>query len=259
MAVEFPEIEGWSPTTEVRVYDSKDLWKLINGAAEQFLAYGFQFLRSCDLASDELAVTIDIYDMTTPLNAFGMYATERPEARKTLAIGAEAVVSPPYQCLLLKERYYVKVDAYKGEITEASGKALLRSIAKALPGEDMLPPELRSLPQKGKVPGSEGFARQGYLGLSELRNCIYAKYEDEKGERYGIFIVIPEPEETAKSIWERMSSKWKPIINRVHPILLRKIPYRGLVGIMYTDKGILGVTDSRDESELLVRLESIKQ
>ena len=48
-AEDFPKLKGWTPVSEVSTYEPENLWEYINGAAELFLAYGFQFLRSCDL------------------------------------------------------------------------------------------------------------------------------------------------------------------------------------------------------------------
>jgi len=256
-AMEFPDVEGWIPSGEPSTYDPSNLWKLIDGAAEQFLSYDFQLLRSRDLSSGDLIVTVNIYDMKTPLNAFGIYSVQRPDARKKLPIGAEAVVTPPYQCLLLKNRFYVIVDAYQGEINEATGENLLKGLAEVLPGPDGLPDELELLPSRGKVTGSEGFAREGFLGLSDLKNCVHSRYIDSKGREYPVFVMIPGRDESTGSIWEKLAAGWKPLEGRQHPVLFRKIPYRGLAGITLTDRGIFGVSGAADENALLEELESI--
>lgn len=256
-ATDFPEIKGWKASSEVSKYNPENLWEYIDGAAELFLAYGFQFLHSCDLSLDNLSVTVDIYDMGTRLNAFGIYAAERPGERKAFTIGAEAVVSPPYQCLLLKDCYYVKVNVFEGQITETTGKTLLESIAKSLPGGDGFPEELQLLPPKGMVSGSEGFAREGHLGLTELRNCVYARYIGETGHEHQYFMVTPDPGESSESVWEKLTSKWKPMKYEGYSVLLRKIPYKGMVGIILTEKGILGVSDSANESEILKKLDGL--
>ena len=62
-AEDFPKLKGWKPISEVSTYEPENLWVYINGAAELFLAYGFQYLRSCDLEGSGISVTLDIYDM----------------------------------------------------------------------------------------------------------------------------------------------------------------------------------------------------
>ena len=254
-AADFPKVKGWKPVSEVRTYKPGNLWEYINGAAELFLAYGFQSLQSCDLSSKNLIVTVDIYNMGTPLNAFGVYSTERPRESKTLSIGVEGIVSPPYQCLLLKDVNYVKVNMYEGEIDEATGKALLEAISNALPGSDDHPEELTLLPSNGRIPGSEGFVKEGYLGLTELTHCVFADYKEKSASEYQYFHMVPGPKETTESVWKRLTSKWKATEVEKYPILYKSIPYKGIVGVILTDKGIFGVTDSEKESEMKKRLQ----
>ncbi len=255
-AIDFPDVKGWKPVSEVLSYNPDNLYEYINGAADQFIAYGFQELRSRDLASDSLQVTVDIYDMGTRLNAFGMYKTERPSDEQSLPIGTEAYVSPPYQCLLFKENFYVKVNAFEGEITNENGKPLLEAITKALPGEVGYPKELKLLPSVSKVPDSENFARQAFLGLTELNSCVYANYKDGEKE-FKYFVMIPGDQKKNESVWELLTEKWKKLDYKKFPVLAKKVPYIGLNGVMLTDKKIIGVTDCTDESELLKRFEAI--
>ena len=63
-AADFPDVAGWKPEGGAKIYDSESLWEYINGAAELFLAYGFQELRVRDLGSGELVMTVSIYDLT---------------------------------------------------------------------------------------------------------------------------------------------------------------------------------------------------
>ena len=43
-ATDFPDIKGWQPQGEVLRYNSENLYEYINGAADQFIAYGFQLI-----------------------------------------------------------------------------------------------------------------------------------------------------------------------------------------------------------------------
>ena len=243
--------------SEVKVYTPDNLWEYIDGAAESYLSYGFQALRFCDLSGDGLTVTVHVYDMGSRLNAFGIYDMERPDGTPRLAVGAEAVVLPPYQCLLLKDRYYVKIDAFEGEITEAVGKQLLEAVAEALPGADGFPEALVWLPVEGKVPDSEGFVKEGYLGLTDLRNCVHADYVGEGDHRYQIFVMIPDAEEDVESVWQGLGPKWEGKAHGDYSVRFREVPYRGFVGVVITEKGIFGASDAESEEELMARLERV--
>lgn len=258
MAADFPEIDGWKIASRVKSCTPQTLWEYINGAAEQFLNYGFQELRYCDLESKEyegVIVTVHLYDMGNPLNAFGMYDLERPEGAETMPVGAEAFLSPPYQALLLKGAFYVKVDAYEGEITEDVGKNLVEAISRALPGSDEYPAALKLLPEEARVRGSEGYARSGYLGLTELNNCVYASYEGKDGTGFPVFVMIGDAEKD----WDVLAGKWKVIERKGMAILFRQVPYRGFVGVIRTEEGIIGVAEAESEREMIRRLEALSR
>ena len=256
LAIDFPEIKGWEPISEVISYNPDNLYEYIDGAADQFLDYGFRLLHSGDLSQGELKITVDIYDMGAPLNAFGVYKMERPEDATGVKLGAEAIISPPYQCLLLKDIFYVKVNVYEGEISDTTGKKLLKAIADGLPGNAGFPESLKLLPQKGMIPESEGFMRIGFLGLSELNNCIHAAYIDDSKREFQMFVILPLEETTNETIWDTLSQKWKKSDAMKHPVYSKKIPYKGVTGVMQIDGKIVGVTDCADEAEMVKRLEA---
>ena len=250
----FPQINGWSLDSNVKMYNPANLYEYINGAAEQYIEFGFQSLQSGDLTQDGVTVTLDVYDMGSPLNALGMYRIERPADAEALKIGAEACVTPPYQALLLKNQYYVKISQFEGDITPAVGEALLMAISKRIPGKDAMPPELVMLPEQGRIAGSESYAREGFSGLSELTHCIYADYQG--GHQY--FVMLPaSPEEPVQPVWQTISQKWKHLKYEEQEILYRKIPYKGLIGMIMLEDKILGITGCQDEATLAERLTMI--
>ena len=158
---EFPEVAGWTQPGEVLIYDSDTLWEYINGAAELFVEYGVQACHVTDLSSGDLTVTVELYDMGTPLNAYGVFDREYAGDPLDVQGATAAAVSPPYQALLLKGGTYGKVNVLEGELTEEKGRELLQGLAEALPGESSLPEEFAILPQDGKVAGTEVPSKKG--------------------------------------------------------------------------------------------------
>jgi hypothetical protein len=253
---DFPEVDGWSRTGEVLTYDADNLWEYIDGAAELFVQYDVQTCRTADLAAGDLVVSVDLYDMGTPLNAFGVFKQENPAGGAPLPGAIEAAVSPPYQALLLKGATYVKVNTIGGELTDASGRELLEALARALPGSTTLPSELGLLPEDGKVAGSEGYQREGFLGLTELPGCVYAEYSEAADGTWQGFVVLPPSGSSAGSVWAGLAADWTSLEASGFTVLYREIPYRGLVGVTQTDGSLVGVAGAADETELLSRLES---
>lgn len=250
----FLTIAGWSPQDEPSTYDATGLWELINGAADIFLSYGFETVTVQKFSAGDVTASIAVYDMGRPLNAFGIYRTEAPADETAVSVGTEAVVSPPYQCLLLKDRYYVKVEAYEGDIDQATGESLVAAIADALPGEAGLPPEFMALPTDGMVAGSGQYTREALYGLAELNESVHAAYTDDTGSEYQVFVLLLTDEVTADDVWQKLTSRWQEIDHGGEPVLFREVPYSGLVGVIRSNGGIIGVTNAADEEQLLDRL-----
>jgi hypothetical protein len=250
----FLEIDGWSPQGEPSTYDADGLWEVINGAADVFLSHGFHGLTAQQFVAGDLTVNVNVYDMGTPLNAFGIYRTEAPPDVPALDIGAEAVLSPPYQCLLLKDRYYVKVEAYEGDIDDASGRSLVEGIAQALPGTEDPPPSLAALPSDGMVPGSSRYTKEDLFGLGELDEVVYASYLDEQGTEYHTIVKLPAAGGTIDSAWDDLAQRWELTDLGDQPVLYRQVPYEGYIGVVRGDAGLIGVAGCQSEEELLQRL-----
>jgi hypothetical protein len=250
----FLAIDGWSAQGEAETYDADGLWELINGAADTFLSYGFESVTVQNFSSGEIVASVSAYDMGTPLNAFGIYRTEAPPGEGGLQVGTEAFVAPPYQCLLLKDRYYVKVDAYEGDIDGTTGKALVEAIAKVLPGNNGLPNEFNALPTDGMIPGSAQYTKQALFGLSELDDCVHAAYLDDAGSEYQAFVVLPTAAGGLESVWAEETSNWQQMDLDGVPVAFREVPYSGLLGVLRADDGLIGVANCADPDELASRL-----
>ena len=249
---DFPEPPGWEQVGEVLTYDADNLWEYINGAAELFVGYDVQTCRTSDLSAGGVTVTIDLYDMGTPLNGFGVYNRESAGAGEPLQGAVEASISPPYQALLLKGATYVKVNTIEGELTETAARELLEGIAASLPGETTYPSELDLLPLEGRVAGSEGYQSTGFLGLTELTNCVYAEYAGTGDDTWQGFVVLPS---ASAAVWDRLTEDWDSLEHGELTVLYKEIPYVGLVGVVRTDGGVMGVSGAAGQAALLERLE----
>ena len=254
-AADFPNIKAFKPESEVMSYEPENLYEYIDGAADAYLAYGFQFLITHDFSYQGLKFSVNIYDMGSRLNAFGMYKTECPQDCNRLKIGVEAVVSPPHQCLLLKDSYYVKVNVFEGEFTKKTGEAVLKAIDSALEGSVELPEELKLLPEKFKLKNSEGYNREAFLGLSILQRCVYAKYEKD-GESIQYFVIVPTKMESKQTIWKQLLEKWEKTEFAGNVVLYKKIPYMGFAGVLKTKDNIFGVSDCKNKSQMFELLKA---
>jgi len=240
-------IKAFTAEGETEIYEPENLFEYIDGAADIFLSFGFQQLQVRDFSFENLKFSVELYHMGSPLNSFGIYKNERPQKTPGLKIGAEAVVSPPYQALMLKGDFYVKINVYEGEIDSAVAFKILNAIADALPGEDSFPSEISMLPVKNKLPGTEGFAREAFLGMSLLKRCLFASYSSNDSTKFRYFIMLPEENEQIQNLWKELAANWKPIRINGTIALLRKIPYKGIAGVIQKNGKIYGVADCKDD------------
>jgi hypothetical protein len=235
----------------VRIYNADNLWEYINGAAVLFEEYGIRTCPTADLSSAETSVTVDLYEMGSPLGAVGVFRRESPAGEANLPGATLAAISPPYQALMVKGRTYAKVNVYEGEITESQGRDLLEGLAAALPGSAGMPQEFLLLPEEGKVTGSEGYQPGSLFSLDELTDCLYASYEGTDGEIWEGFVVLPA---SAPEVWGNLGDRWESLEHEGFPVVYREVPYSGLVGVARTDLGLFGVSGAADEAQLRERL-----
>jgi hypothetical protein len=221
-----PVPEGWQPVGQVHRFGPDNLWDYINGADALFLDYGCLELLVQDSERDDLALAISIYDHGTPLNAFGIFRRDGGTSGQPVAgAGAAAVAQPPYRGLLLKDRFYVKLDLGAGELDHAGLATLLADIAGQLPGTDDLPAELSWLPDRHRQPNSLGFTRRDFLGLTELRDAVHATYtEPDAGTTYQLFSLRPDARIPAA-----LGPRWQAEDRDGEQFYWRTIPYRGVV------------------------------
>lgn len=178
--------EGLAMQGEPRFFPEERLADHINGDAETYYTYGVgttAAVRYSDGARGML--DLDIYDMLTPLGAFGVYAQRRPSEPEYLDLGTESYVSGS-QVVCLTGQYYVVV---KSISRSADGieqaKKLAGLVAEASPGPDALPAELAWFPVEGLRPGSYGHSPRSFLGMDgmpPLFTALYANPEDEDDE-----------------------------------------------------------------------------
>jgi hypothetical protein len=233
-----PVPTGWTAVDQEYRYGRDDLWEYINGAAELFLTYRFQELVVADFEQGDGGLTVSVYDMGGPLDAYGIFEAEKPAQAEVLAdVGSAAVVQAPYQGLLIKDRFYVKVEAGGGDVSAAALGDAMGEVAAGLPGESGLPPELAALPATGRLPGTVAFAGGDFLGFEDLRACLYADYEGADGNGYRLFVMKP-----SAAFLRNERGKWAQSEHEGRLVFTREIPYRGVVVLLGDDERLVGVS-----------------
>lgn len=206
------EVLGWKWDGKEEVYDRETIFQYIDGMGEVYLAYNLErvFVRRY-VKSDQPRITVDLFDMGSPEDAFGVWTFEREG--ESLNIGQDA----DYAAGLLrfwKGRYFVAVWAEREEpgLKEVV-LALGNKIAEAIPEKGQRPELLKYLPQKGLDENILFFrhililnrhyflADKDILNLSPQTEGVLASYRIDKEKTRLILIRYPTEKDALKG-WE---------------------------------------------------------
>ncbi|MBI1320548.1 MAG: hypothetical protein GC168_16615 [Candidatus Hydrogenedens sp.] len=103
-ALEGLEVEGWKHTGVER-YTPEGMYDKINGRSELYLSYGTSGLAFCRMVGGAGEIEIFLYDMTEPVQAYGVFGVERFEEGEPLEIG-EAAYRSRGDVFFRKGRFY---------------------------------------------------------------------------------------------------------------------------------------------------------
>ena len=173
---------GWKRTSPIQFFTEDNLYEYIDGAAESFFAYQFQLCGTAAYESrlhrdGEDFITVDIYDMKTPLYAYGMYRSEWYPDAKSVDIGAEGYADAS-SINFWKDKYYVKLLATReDEGFSDANTAIAQAIAVSIHGRYSVPYLAQLLPKESIIKNSERFVLESVLGYGFLRNGMIASYQ----------------------------------------------------------------------------------
>lgn len=202
-----PEVNGWKAAPGDHLYQGRQLFDYIDGGGELYISYGFRSLVSRKYArSGRPDITLDLFDMGSSRNAFGVFSHTREKIEKDAGQGSEYSDG---LMIFWKDRYYVSIMSQKEtpevkkSIFELAGK-----IARSIPNEGPLPPILDLLPRKGLVPESIRYFRhhvwlnshyyiadRNILHIDDTTEAVLAKYG--AGPKRTVLLLVEYPDEKA--------------------------------------------------------------
>jgi hypothetical protein len=203
------EAGGWKWDGKEMKYNSKTLFKYIDGAAELYLAYGFQNLTVRRFEkSNRPPILLELYEMASSEDAYGVFSFEHQDEAVGIGQGSE------FGGELLrfwKDKYFVSIYA-EGEGAEVEsgilkvGRAVANSIPAVgpepklvgfIPGKDLglVDKSLRYL--KSHVLLNQRFfiAHQNILNLNRKTEAVLAQYLQDKQKTQLLLIRYPDSKE----------------------------------------------------------------
>ena len=176
-----PKVSGWNISDDIEVFNRENLYERINGAAPLYLENNFQEMTSLVYTKGDNYITIQAYRHATPIDAFGMYSSERSSEMTFYKIGGEAQADNIglygfAGCIYLK----MQANDESEEIGEAL-RAIATGLTAKIDPNAAYPGLFKHFPIENKLEHSEAYITSNYIGHEFLKGIYTCNYK--KGDK----------------------------------------------------------------------------
>jgi len=217
--------EGWIFAAKDHTYNRNNLYDYIDGGAELYISYGFKRVISRTYSKPgQPDIVVDLFDMGTSQNAFGVFSHSRETVDNTFGQGSQYAEG---LLLFWKDRYYVSILVFP-ETVESKRAVfnLARKIEMAIAKEGSLPEILTLLPQQSLVRESIRYFRhyvwlnshyfvadRNILHINEDTDALLAKYGEGK-TRSILLLVKYKNDKDAKRAYNNFVGYYLPDLSK---------------------------------------------
>ena len=170
------EASHWGRTGRPSVEIGKDLYKnVIGGNPALYHNYGFIEGASVEYQTPRLGsqplILLEVFDMGTPENAFGVYSRNRYPQDEFEWVGSRAIISGR-ELNFWKGRYFIQIEGYEFASQIKQGMVeLAKATADGIEDPLITPHLLTLLPSENRVPHSEKYFPSGAT-LKEIHRFL---------------------------------------------------------------------------------------
>jgi len=189
LLADLPEL-GAKPSGNPAFY-TNNLWEYIDGGAEAFHNFDFETLVHQVFESGAAEVTVDVYDMGEPLNAFGIYSSERSPDYRFLPIGTQGY-GDAFSLNFFGGQYYAKLSIYQeGTPDSTLLPRFAERLSKSMGAAGKFPDLFGCFPASNAVPNSEKFIKKAPLGHAFLGTAFEMAYAGGMGGEQVLLLAVP--------------------------------------------------------------------
>lgn len=242
-------IEQAKPTV---IYGPGDLYEYINGQAVFYLGYNFKRLEHGFYKIKNATFFVDVYELGSPLSAFGAYRQQKEEGANDLGIGTEGAITD-YLAVFHKGPHYIEIIPMdSGDNDMRDMKLIAEQVAGRIPGRTALSREVRLFPADHLVPGSERYVDENLISYSFMGRGLVAEYiipGQDKPAR--LFMALP----TDPAAVGRIMAAYRERFTESEPVTVGgregttgQEPYRGTTVIVQLKTAVIGAlgVENRD-------------
>ena len=169
------EIELWERSGESLLFDSSNLFDLIDGAAEVYLEYGFENVINQEyIKNDTLSIVVNIYKMKNPESAYGIFSFSRRPEFNSIRIGTSGCETE-FNISFCKGAFYVVVESFlqNNEVKDERRK-FAENIENKIKEKGEIPDIFKTLPEEYGIANSEKYIN----GIISLNNIFFISDEN---------------------------------------------------------------------------------
>lgn len=209
-------VAGWAVSRPPRYFGPDDLYDLIDGGADIYVAYGLVRMVTIDYGSPSrkgVTVTLEIYDQGSPLGAFGRMSRFLAGRADPSAAGAGLPAALAGKGLLgsgdllfWKDRYLVHATlldespAATADSLRTAGLEILppfaAAVSAAIAADPPAPAEFERFPAEDRLGRSELYAAEKLAGLAALEAGFEVRYRKD-GAEWTLFASVPLADDAA--------------------------------------------------------------
>jgi hypothetical protein len=193
---------GFRAASKAETYNPETLYEKINGKADMYLEAGFRSLLCQRFVSEKdgsLWLEVFVYDMATPVNAFGVYGQQKRSDVTDLDITPFAYKTVDGVYLAAGAAYIEMHGSVATDELSAAMLAVARSLAGTAGTDSGLTAAIAIFPKAGHVAGSSALYPVDAFGCSLLNN-VYTMQYDIGGKHVMVFISPRESIEAAAKL-----------------------------------------------------------
>ncbi len=159
------EAGEWKEDGPPQEFKGEELYLYIDGGAEIYREYGFEEVLVQEYKDREgIRLSLELFRMTSPESAYGMYTFKRSPRGAPLEIGAEGQLED-YYLNFWKGNFLVTITGQdESPATSRGSLELARAVAGKIQGPSDPPPLVAELPRPGLINASVRYFK-GYLGF----------------------------------------------------------------------------------------------
>ncbi len=227
---------------EVKTYDGEKLADYIDGEAELYYQYGFVRLATAKIDRDGgKPVRVNVFFMSTPLNAFGIFSQYADPENYVWLVGTRANCRPG-AADLIRDRFFVQVRPEQEEVPGNELADVGFKMLESAGGEAAAPGEFKSFPAEGRIVRAERYVPRDYLGVKELTEVFECAYRKDDKE-FKVFVSFKATPGEAEAALGNLSAMIVKDMKKEAQIVMGRDKHDRALCFMTSGRCVLGAVD----------------